>query len=148
MAYLNDNGAKRLSHLGVSAGVQLLEMEPRRCIIRDGELVRKFKLYNFGMPHFVELTLEEYSHVHPADVQPLELDTEEPVVFETMYCGMRGANHGVELCRDGGRAYLKVKTLGGVNAEDYRYSINHMIKECLSDARQHLRLKYNHIPNI
>lgn len=148
MAYLNDKGASRFSHLGLHAGVKLIPMDPKRCVIRDGEVVRKFKLYNFGMPHFVELTMDEYSHVHPADVQPITLDTEFPIQFVTTHENMRGTNHKVELCRDGGRAFIKVVTLGGVNLDDYRFSINHLIRERLADAHQHLRLQYDFLPQI
>lgn len=148
MYFLNDKGAARLAELKVGAGVELTLQAGKQIIDRGGNLVRKFKLTNHGKVHHVELAMDEYSLVHPAEVQPIVLDEEEPLVFEKMNNCARGARYKVELCRDGGRAFVKVKTLSGVNPSDFSFAINHIIQDLLTSASQNLRMKITSFPQI
>lgn len=148
MYVLNDKGAARVAELKILSGVELTPVYGKQTIQRDGGIYRKFKLTNHGRVHFVELELDEYSLTHPADIQPITLDDEEPIVFETMHNCARGARYKVELCRDGGRGFIKVKTLAGINPSDFSFAINHIIQDLLTSAAQNMRMKINSFPQI
>lgn len=149
MYVLNDKGAARVAKLKVLSGIELHPVQGKKTIVHEnGDIFRKFKIVNHGQVHFVELELDEYCLKHPAEIQPIALDEKEPIVFETMPNCNRGARYKVDLCRDGGRGFIKVRTLPGVSPHDYSFAINYLIQDLLTNAAQNMRMKVTTFPQI
>lgn len=148
MAYLNSKGAARLQDQNVLAGILLVQVHPTKLIEREGDVYRKFKLVNHKKVMYVDLQLDEYSHVHPADISPFYLDEVTPIEFGILHFAQRGVQYKVEFCQDNRRCFFRVLMANGAKPETYSYPINFIISEKMDDAIQNLRMTFTSIPQI